>query len=399
MVAEEFEIKEENERLKVLDNFEVLDTPAEAELDEITNLASQICGTPISLISLIDEKRQWFKSKVGLYVPETPRSISFCQHAIKKDEVFEVQDAYEDKRFKDNPLVTGEPNIRFYAGSPLLTESGHKLGTLCVIDTIPRRLTPEQKYALEVLAKQVVANFELRQKQKQLELDKKQLQESNEKLDQFVSMVSHDLKEPIMNMQTVIEWLQEDLGAKDYSSLSRNLHLLKERASTMEHLVQGLLEYALTHVHDLPKVTVCVEQLIKQIIATMCHVQNFTITISPNLPTIETEKILLQQVFINLLTNAVKYHHTGKGKITVGVKEADSNKYVFFVQDDGPGIAPQHHERVFGMYERLIRDSHKTKGSGIGLATVRKIVQAKGGKIWIESELGQGATFYFTWKK
>ncbi|GHA77588.1 GAF domain-containing sensor histidine kinase [Pontibacter akesuensis] len=399
MIADKFEIRQEQERLEALRNYEVLDTPAEVDFDELTSLASQICGTPISLISLIDEDRQWFKSSVGLTVPETPRRFSFCHHAIQYDTVFEVQNTLEDKRFNTNPFVTGEPKVRFYAGSPLISSSGHKLGTLCVIDTIPRRLTPEQKYALEILSKQVIANMELRRERRRLLLEKQQLQEANEKLDQFVSMVSHDLKEPIMNMQALIEWLQEDMQVKDYANLASNLHLLKERAATMENLVYGLLEYSLVHVQDMPREQVDVRKMVEQITTSLNSTNNFKVTLSPDLPSFETERILLQQVFTNILSNAFKFHHTGKGHIRVGVQEENDEKYTFYVQDDGPGIAPQHHERIFGMYERLIRDSSKVKGSGIGLATVKKIVQDKGGQIWIDSDLGKGTTFYFTWAK
>ncbi|WP_036775078.1 sensor histidine kinase [Pontibacter actiniarum] len=390
---------QESERLEELNSLDILDTPAEQEFDELTQLASQICGTPISLISLIDENRQWFKSRLGIGIPETPRSISFCQHAIRQSEVFEVQDTMEDQRFKNNPMVTDDPNIRFYAGSQLVTASGHKLGTLCVLDTIPRRLTPDQKYALEVLSKQVITNMELRLKQKQLETEKQQLQVANEKLDQFVHMVSHDLKEPIMNMQAVTEWLQEDLQEKDYGNLGSNLHLLKERISTMEKLVTGLLEYSMTNVRDLPKENVDVERLVRQVLSELERSGNFTVVVAPGLPTFQTEKVLLQQVFANLISNAIKYHHTGRGHLSIGMEAEQKGMYTFFVQDDGPGIAPEHHQKVFGLYERLLRDTSRTKGTGIGLATVKKIVEDKGGRIWIDSALGQGARFSFTWQK
>ncbi|MDX5420821.1 MAG: GAF domain-containing protein [Hymenobacteraceae bacterium] len=389
--------QQEEERLKALEAYNILDTPAETEYDEITQLASYICGTPISLISLITHDRQWFKSRVGLKVQETPRSMSFCQHAIKQEEFFEIPDALQDKRFKDNPLVTGDPNIRFYAGSQLIGSGGQKLGTLCVIDKVPKHLTDAQKKALQTLARQVVTNFELRLKQQELEQEKKQLQKANYKLDQFVHMVSHDLKEPIMNMHAVTEWLQEDLSAMDYSSLSSNLQLLKERASAMEDLVEGLLQYSSTQVKNLKKEVVAVGTLLRNVISGIKGVKPFNIHIAPQMPVLQTERVLLQQVFANLISNAVKYHHTGSGNIWVNVAD-EGQKYTFSVKDDGPGIAPQHHAKIFGLYERLLRDSN-TPGSGIGLATVKRIVEDKGGRIWLESELGKGATFYFTWQK
>jgi len=152
----------EPERLRALRAYKILDTKPEERFDDLTKLAALICGVPISLISLIDTDRQWFKSKFGLDLQETPRAQAFCTHAIMQPDLFVVPDASKDERFKDNPLVTGDLHVRFYAGEPLAARDGHVLGTLCVIDRVPHTITEEQKEALKLVGRLVIANFELR---------------------------------------------------------------------------------------------------------------------------------------------------------------------------------------------------------------------------------------------
>jgi diguanylate cyclase (GGDEF)-like protein/PAS domain S-box-containing protein len=152
-----------------LRSLDLLDTQADFEYDQLVHLASQICATPISLVSLVDESRQWFKAAVGLQARETPRNVSFCAHAIRQEGLFVIEDATHDERFKDNALVTDAPSIRFYAGMPIHAPGGAPIGTLCVIDTEPRKLTPEQREALAILGRQVEARMDLRQKRTVLE--------------------------------------------------------------------------------------------------------------------------------------------------------------------------------------------------------------------------------------
>jgi PAS domain S-box-containing protein len=158
----------EKRRIEVLWEHEILDTPPEQVFDDLTSLAAYICGAPIAMISLVDEDRQWFKSRIGISQAETSRDISFCAHAIQGEELFIVPDAVNDPRFANNPLVTGEPNIRFYAGAPLITPEGDALGTLCVIDRAPRRLSPEQEQALRLLSRQVMTQLDLRRRSRLL---------------------------------------------------------------------------------------------------------------------------------------------------------------------------------------------------------------------------------------
>ncbi len=209
--------EDESSRLEILHQLELLDTPPEPEFDELVSLAAAICDTPISHVTLVDEHRQWFKASFGLSAPETSRAVAFCAHAILQKSLFTINDATKDKRFADNPLVVGEPKIRFYAGMPISASTGSPLGTLCVIDRVPRELTPEQNSALEVLGRQVNARLELRMKRRNLN---EALVEKQIMLDEL-----HDMKAEL----ELANFRLEKLATTDELTGLRNRRVFDER--------------------------------------------------------------------------------------------------------------------------------------------------------------------------
>ncbi|HAV60787.1 MAG TPA: hypothetical protein DCY13_00280, partial [Verrucomicrobiales bacterium] len=191
---------DEQDRVSTLHRLKLLDTGAEEVFDDIVSLAAHLCSAPIGLMSLVDTHRQWFKARVGLDVQETTRDASFCAHAIlKPDDILVVEDATKDDRFAENPLVIGEPKIRFYAGVPLVTADGHPLGTLCVIDRKPRRLTAEQESALRALCRSLVTELELRRATQDLV-------RLNESLDRRVREQTAAGRESEGKMRALVQW-------------------------------------------------------------------------------------------------------------------------------------------------------------------------------------------------
>ncbi len=206
--------KEEDERIKLLESYSILDTLPEIDYDNLTTIAAEICGTPISLISFVDKERQWFKSHYGLDVSETPRDYSFCAYAINDpDNVFIIGDSRTDIRFHDNPIVSGDPNVIFYAGVPLKNENGLPIGTLCVIDHKPKTLTQNQIRSLKALSDQTMKLLDLRLKSMELKKAMIKLEKKNQELERFANIAAHDLKSPLANVSGLADFFIQNYGS------------------------------------------------------------------------------------------------------------------------------------------------------------------------------------------
>jgi len=223
------------------------------------------------------------------------------------------------------------------------------------------------------------------------------LQKRNQELDQFGYVVSHDLKAPLRAIANLSEWIEEDIGDTLNDETRHQMNLLRGRVHRMEALINGLLEYSRVGRLETATATVSVATLLAEVIDSLAPTETFTIEVEPNMPTLVTERLPLEQVFANLLSNAIKHHPRTDGKVQISVQD-QGKLYEFAVTDDGAGIAPQYHEKVFGIFQTLeARD--KSENTGLGLAIVKKIVEGHGGTIKLESQSGQGATFRFTWPK
>jgi PAS domain S-box-containing protein len=251
-------------------------------------------------------------------------------------------------------------------------------------------------HAVDVTS-QVVARQQIEQKAEELARLSRDLERSNRELDQFAYVASHDLKAPLRGIANLTQWIEEDLGDRVTGESREHMQLLKGRVHRMEALIDGILAYSRAgRVHEKP-VRVDVTKLLAESIELLAPPPDTEIVVGAGMPVIDTERVPLQQVFMNLIGNAIKYNQRPGARIEIAV-EAEEDHYRFSVADNGPGIAPQYRDRIWQIFQTLApRD--QVEGTGIGLSVVRKVVEARGGRTWLESDLGRGTTFYFTWPR
>lgn len=373
-------------RLRELIETELLDTPSEKEFDDIVKLASQICGVPISLITLIDNNRQWFKAKHGLDADETPREISFCGHAILDDQLFEVKDTLTDMRFFDNPLVTGETKVRYYAGFPLITRSGNRLGTLCVVDTIPRELTEPQKFALEVLSQNVIKIVELRIKNRQLN----HMAETQKKMS---SILAHDVRSPLIALRSIIEYKRLGMinEAESESLMDTVLNQLNSTVEMVDDVV-AWGESELKH-FAINKQPASIKEIIDNIFgyeALKARLKNNVLINHVNETQVYTDKQALTFIVRNLVGNANKF--TENGSISVSASRKKGYVYIS-IKDTGSGMDADYASKLFTQHAVSKLGTRQEKGNGLGLILINEYIQKLEGTITVETEAGKGSCF------
>ena len=391
---------DERARLSSLRRFDILDTPREQAFDDIAELAAQICGTPIGIINLIDADRQWGKAAVGLDDTEEPRDISFCARTIEwDDEVMVVPDTHLDERFAQNPRVLGDPHVRFYAGAQIIDREGYKLGSVCVVDHIPRDLTDDQKSALAALGRQAIAQMELRLALRNERDQVARLRELDEMRDQFVSTVSHELRSPLTAIRGWLDMLLEEAEVMDPGHVDA-LQRVSRNTDRLTHVVGDLLDLYHVDAGDLAMrfEPVDLAAIVRDAVHGMeagerCAALDVRASVPSGAVIVSGDAPRLAQVVDNLCSNAVKYTPEG-GTVRVSLKVADGSARVC-VADSGIGIPVAEREHLF---ERFFRASSATerdiKGTGLGLTISKAIVERHGGGIEVaDGDGGVGTAF------
>ncbi|HEX4325989.1 MAG TPA: ATP-binding protein, partial [Burkholderiales bacterium] len=403
-------------RLATLQRYGIVDTAAEKSFDDIVALASHICGTPISLLSLVDDSRQWFKARKGLSVSETPREVAFCSHALERGgEPLVVPNALDDRRFADNPLVTGAPNIRFYAGAPLVAPNGHALGTLCVIDTRPRQLEPSQLDALSALSRQAIAQLELRCQTRELEAHIGQLNVAHEELNraklvaeaatatksQFVANMSHEIRTPL---NAVIGYAQlltsDDQTAALPAHIVEYLRTIERGGKTVSDIINNLLQLSKIEAGKIERFEEDVPlraffQELYELQLAEASKRGVLWRFEPGAglnSTVRLERTKAAQIVLNLSGNALKFTPAGKSAVLAAGREGETLKIE--LRDEGIGIAPERQAAVFQPFEQAELSTTRTYGgTGLGLTIVRSLAELLGGSVSLESAVGHGSTF------
>lgn len=425
----------ERKRVAELLGMCILDTPPEEAFDRITQVAARFFKVPVALVSLVDRNRQWFKSRHGLDVPETPRDVAFCAHTILTDEILLVENAATDLRFAANPLVVGPPHIRFYAGAPLITPQGNRLGTLCIIDFKPRPAFSDSERAdLKRFADMVMDEFALRQELKarqqaesdlqrqtvQLKILAEQIDAAREEADRsrksaedanaakthFLASMSHELRTPMAGVMGIVDLLLDMDLPDEAGSLIRTL---KGSADVLLTLLNDILDFSKIEAGQLRLETIDfsprrilaeIEQLFTAA-ATEKGVP-LSVSVDPDLPfALCGDPTRLRQVLTNLVCNALKFTADGDVEIRAqmlgispGGQETPCPLIRFEVADTGIGMSPEQLGTLFQPFSQAdVSTMRRFGGTGLGLAICKRLVDAMGGIITVDSVPERGSVF------
>lgn len=413
----------EKERVNNLLSYDILDSVEEDEYDHLTALVAELTHSPVALVSLIDKDRQWFKSCFGVSIKETPRNISFCAHTIHQSQMLIVEDMLKDERFKDNPLVTNEPHVRFYAGAPLINEEGFCLGTLCIVDFKAKTLTEVEKKHLSSLAKQVMKLLELRKSNVVIKKDYDKIKlltsihlEQKEKLEKalmaaekatlmksgFVANLSHEIRTPINGISGLLSLLEDsnlNEEQEDYVKTIRNA------SSTLLYIINDVLDFSKIESGKLDIENINIDfdgemHYVSKTIKSEAEKKNIGFNFSNHVKLnnyLKGDPYRLKQIIFNLSSNAIKFTNKGAVSLELGGEEKDGKfilKGVF--ADSGIGMSQDQLDALFTPFTQA--DSSTTRrfgGTGLGLSIVKELVTLMNGTIEVISQIGVGTKFTF----
>lgn len=380
---------DETDRIQALCDLRILDTPAEERFDRITRIAADLFQVPIALISLVDTDRQWFKSKQGLNATQTPRNVSFCGHAILGQAPLVVVDAMMDDRFRDNPLVTGPPHVRFYAGIPLKSVDKHHLGTLCLIDFQPREFSSDDLRRLADLAAWAEREINI-----YVEIDLA----NTEMRDTFLRLVSHELRTPMTGMLGALDMMQGDNISREEAKLFAGMAI--ESAKRLNSLVEDVIELAefqaaQGHLQcEKLDLALALEGVLKDLsggakakgVSLKLEIQKAEFPYAPPKS--------LTRILKSLLDNAIRYSPE-QTPVVIKVRQIDEAWLRVSVEDRGPGISSDYLPRLFMPFGQANAGNNRLhEGCGLSLAIARRLAIAMGGRLGYEPHKEGGSIFY-----
>jgi len=385
------------QRLLALEALNILDTPNEKAYDDLVSLAAELCEVPISLISLVDEKRQWFKAKFGLEVTETPREHAFCAHAILRDEMTIVEDSHLDDRFCSNPLVLQTPFIRFYAGAPLIVHDGHRIGTLCVIDVKPKKLTEFQQKALQVLSRHAVTLMESRHREslrfealKIIEDQKLQIISGSKlsALGEMAAGVAHEINNPLAAIMAYAGELlyRVKLGECPLETVEKSAKSIERTSLRIAKIVRALRSFARDGEQDPPE-RISLSTLFNDALElSRERFRNNNVQLEVAIPdasiTLVCKPVPINQVILNLINNAFDAVQSLPEKwIKLDFAVTDAFTEIAII-DSGTGIPPQIQHNLM---KPFFTTKPAGKGTGLGLSISQRILEGHGGSLTYDS--------------